>query len=69
MQTRVRDIYNKAIKVIRSCESVYHIEAATRYADLAIKQIRPKGNKSRSIDLMVSNLKYYLRMKKKAIMA
>jgi hypothetical protein len=69
MQTRVRDIYNKAIEVIRSCESVYHIAAATMYVDLAIKQIRPKGNKSRSIDLMVSNLKYYLRMKKKAIVA
>lgn len=67
MQTRVRDIYNKAIDVIQSCKSIYHIEATIKYVDLATKQLKHIDNKSRSIDLMVSNLNYYLRMKRKAM--
>lgn len=67
MQITNRDIYKKTIQVIRSCDSIYHIEAATRYVNLAIKQIRHNGNTSMSIDLMISNLKYYLRMKRKAM--
>lgn len=63
MQTRTRDIYNKAINVIRSCETIHHIDVAYRYVDLAITQIMLNSNKSRSIDidLMVKNLAYYLR--------
>ncbi len=67
MQTRTLSIYSKAIDVIKSCKTVKHIDSANRYVDLAIKQIGLDTDKPKSIQLMVSNLQYYLRMKKKAV--
>jgi hypothetical protein len=68
MSATIRDIYTKAIDVVRSCKTIHQVESATKYVDLAIKRIDSEKSKSKSIKLMVSNLEYYLRMKKKAIM-
>lgn len=59
------DVYNKAVKVIKSCKTENQVLTAKTYVELAIKKIEKEGINQDCIENMSLDLKSYLRIKTK----